>query len=198
MLSYDPPKVSRDAMLRRIVELDETLQDDPLSTEDAVMIVVGGSALLLRNQTDREVTRDIDALWATRSVRMHLEKDDLINFDVAAYSDCLPYNYEDRLEELDLGLVKLHVGTPSLEDLVVMKLYASRGIDDQDLSSTRLLEDLNWDVLDRLVLSEGEARASIGADINYYNLVLIYEDYREKYGPGRPASYEWPYTLRHR
>lgn len=198
MFSYGPPKVSRDAVVRRIVELDETLQSDPLATEDAAMIVVGGSALLLRNQTDREVTRDIDALSATRSVRTHVAQDDIINFDVAAYSDCLPYNYEDRLEELDLGLAKLHVGTPSLEDLVVMKLYASRGVDDQDLTSARLLEDLDWDLLDRLVLSEGEARASIGADINYYNLVLIYEDYRDRYGPSRSASYEWPHTLRHR
>ena len=85
------------------------------------VVIVGGSAFVLMGQTDR-ATHDIDVLSLPNGLG-ELIKQYGMNLDVAAYSDCLPYNYEDRLIALDIGDCYLEYLVPSLEDLVVMKLY---------------------------------------------------------------------------
>lgn len=196
MTIWKPKEITRNEILRRLAELNAELDNLQSHSEELALIVVGGSALLLRGQTDREATKDIDVLDAPKSLFSYLRPDDIINCDARAYGDCIPYNYEDRLEVLDLGFPKLIVGTPSLEDLVVMKLYASRENDDVDLHSERLLKDLDWERLDSLILSPDEARASILADQDYRRLVLTYREYREECGPTAPPAFDWPYSLR--
>ena len=75
----------------------------------------------------------------------------------------------------------ISVLTPSLEDLVVMKLYAWRGKDVDDLTSDGTLSCVDWDLLDYLVTSDNEARASVLSNMMYQTLLYRYQEYADMY-----------------
>lgn len=197
-MAYEPRSLSAERMVQELVEIDDSLAGCATPQDENVIIVVGGAALLLQGETDRAVTRDIDVLLATPAMSHAIATSDVVNMRVRAYGDCIPYNYEDRLRELDLGLANYRVGTPSLEDLVVMKLYGCRDNDLEDLRSEALLSKLDWDRLDDLVLSPDEARGSILSDDDYLALVAGYRDYRAAFGPSSPPAQPWPEAARWR
>lgn len=104
------------------------------------MIVAGGCAMILNGWSSRRYTDDIDVLDYDRDMNDVLREFPQVNGNVNAYSDQIPYNYEDRLREIPIDTSAVSVLTPSLEDLVVMKLYAWRGKDVDDLTSSGTLE----------------------------------------------------------
>ena len=145
------------------------------------VVVVGGSAFMLSDLTKRPATHDIDILEADASVRSILDRYRMINSAVAAHSDELPYNFEDRLVSLLEGCRCVNFCRPSLEDLAVMKLYAWRPNDIADLTSPAVLDSIDWDALRHLVYDEGEARAACLSDRRYEEMCLAFEQYERKY-----------------
>ena len=62
-----------------------------------------------------------------------------------------------------------------------MKLYGWRPNDIADLTSKSFLDRVDWDLLDRLVYGDDEARASALTPRRYEEMVSIYEEYRKEY-----------------
>lgn len=147
------------------------------------VVIVGGSAFMLRDLTARPATHDIDVLSADSSVRAILSRYPNVNGMVGAHADEIPYNFEDRLVRILPNTKTIAYWTPSLEDLVVMKLYAWRPNDVTDLTSPAVIKSLNWELLDHLVFDDDEAKASALVERRYQEMVSIYLHYREAYRP---------------
>lgn len=145
------------------------------------MIVAGSCAMFLNGWSSRRYTDDIDVLDSDRDLNDVLREFPQVNGNVNAYSDQIPYNYEDRLREIPIDTSAVSVLTPSLEDLVVMKLYAWRGKDVDDLTSSGTLECIDWDLLGYLVTSDNEARASVLSNMTYQTLLYRYQEYADMY-----------------
>ena len=109
------------------------------------VVLVGGSAFMLNDVTDRSVTHDIDVFEADRCLREIIARYPEVNGMAVAYCNQMPFNYEDRLIPLDIGARFIRYFTPSLEDLAVMKLYACRPNDIIDLHSQAFVDRLDWD-----------------------------------------------------
>ena len=73
--------------------------------------------------------------------------------------------------------------SPSNEDLAVMKLYSWRDTDEQDLGNEKFLENLDWNLLEKLVREEAPmSRAcDIELDRRYKEMVAAYETYKRLY-----------------
>lgn len=145
------------------------------------MIVAGGCAMILSGWSSRRHTDDIDVLDCDCDLNDVLSDFPQVNGNVNAYGDQIPYNYEDRLREMPIDTNSVSVLTPALEDLAVMKLYAWRGKDVDDLASSGTLECIDWDLLDYLVTSDDEARASVLSDMTYQTLLYRYQEYADMY-----------------
>lgn len=145
------------------------------------VVVVGGAAFMLRDLTRRVATHDIDVLQMDSSVRGILENYPQVNRDVVAYQDHIPYNFEDRLVELDIGASTVKFVTPSTEDLVVMKLYAGRPNDLQDIESVVANNALDWELLEHLVFDEDEAKAATNIERRYREMVDAYRRFKEEW-----------------
>ena len=146
------------------------------------VVIVGGSAFLLHDLTNRPTTHDVDVLSCHEALRGVLANYAAINGSVSAYADQIPYNFEDRLVRLDLPTETVDFLTPSVEDLAVMKLYGWRPNDQQDLESPAMLAAIDWEKLDRLVLDPDEAMASALSPRRYWEMASIYEDYARRHG----------------
>ncbi len=147
-----------------------------------VMIVIGGAAFVLRDLTKRPKTHDVDILHADDALREILASYPAVNSAAVAYADQIPYNFEDRLEILDIGARAITFATPSTEDLVVMKLYAERPNDVADIDDAASQGRLNWDLLATLVLDDDEAKASALAPRRYREMVGAYERFCKRNG----------------
>lgn len=146
------------------------------------VVIVGGSAFLLRDLTNRPTTHDVDVLSCHSALRGVLANYAAVNGAVSAYADQIPYNFEDRLVRLDLPTKTIEFLTPSVEDLAVMKLYGWRPNDQQDLENPAMLAAIDWERLDGLVYGPDEARASALSPRRYQEMASIYEDYARRHG----------------
>ena len=147
------------------------------------LILVGGSVMLMSDLTERNTTKDIDTFGVPFPLIEIVSHYDLINSASLVYEDYLPYNYEDRLVQLDIETEAIIFARPSNEDLAVMKLYSNRTIDQDDLECEAFYNSLDWDLLDHLVYDEDEAIASsLSPDYRYKFMVRTYENYAKKHG----------------
>ena len=140
------------------------------------VVLVGGSAFMLNDVTNRSVTHDIDVFEADRCLREIIARYPEVNGMAVAYCNQMPFNYEDRLIPLDIGARFIRYFTPSLEDLAVMKLYAYRPNDIIDLHSQAFVDRLDWGLLERLIFDEGEALASSPSERSYQEMVCAYKE----------------------
>lgn len=138
---------------------------------------------MLRGLTQRVATRDLDVLNAEDVAKEAMQHYPNMNMASAIWTCTLPFNFEDRIEQVPLKLRVLRVFTPSLEDLVVMKLYAGRAKDMEDISSPAVLGAIEWGTLDRLVNDPDEAPASALNERNWKDLKANYEDYLRRCKP---------------
>lgn len=149
------------------------------------VIVVGASALLLNDLSATQKTKDVDIYEAELSVRECLYRDPDFNSQCQAFCSCLPYNFEDRLVEIELDTMAITYQTPSVEDLAVMKLYRWEDPDKVDLTAEEFLKKLDWQRLDYLVRDPNEAAASRSApperDREFQNLLHNYDEYRRRW-----------------
>lgn len=151
-------------------------------TPKPIVVVVGGAAFLLRDLTSRSVTHDIDVMMADEQVGGIITNYPNVNGGVAAFADQIPYNFEDRFVPLDIGSKAIDFMVPSTEDLVVMKLYAERPNDLQDIDSAVDKGGVDWKLLERLVYDPNEAKASCLAPRRYKEMVDAYERYKKRHG----------------
>lgn len=151
----------------------------PPSPTNPNVVIVGGSAFMLRDMTCRPVTDDIDVFQVDAAVRDIISRYPQVNGAVAAYCDQIPYNFQDRLVPLEIGAKRIKFLTPSLEDLAVMKLYAWRPNDISDLTSTHFLNAVDWGLLHDLVYSDEEAHASALSERRWREMTATYKEYEE-------------------
>ena len=128
------------------------------------VVLVGGSAFMLNDVTNRSVTHDIDVFEADRCLREIIARYPEVNGMAVAYCNQMPFRYF----------------TPSLEDLAVMKLYACRPNDIIDLHSQAFVDRLDWGLLERLIFDEGEALASSPSERSYQEMVCAYSQYKKE------------------
>ena len=67
------------------------------------VVLVGGSAFMLNDVTNRSVTHDIDVFEADRCLREIIARYPEVNGMAVAYCNQMPFNYEDRLIPVDIG-----------------------------------------------------------------------------------------------
>ena len=146
------------------------------------VVVVGGAAFMLRDLTTRRVTHDIDVLQADEAVRAIIANYPQVNEQVRAFSDQIPYNFEDRLVTIPIPSKAIEFLTPCAEDLVVMKLYAQRPNDLQDIDGAASNGSIDWTLLDTLVFGEDEAKASSLIERRYDEMVRAYKDLKARWG----------------
>ena len=143
------------------------------------LVIVGGSALLLKDIISRQ-TRDIDVLNGYSSQLEPIFSKYDINAHVAAFIDNLPYNYEDRLNFIDVGTKTFSIFTLSIEDLVLMKLYSEREKDYLDATHPDVVSSVDFGKLKEIV-SSGEMDNSF--NVYRYKLFLEkFQKYIETYG----------------
>ena len=137
-------RLNKENLKKTLLKIDEEfgLVDNTLKYKPVIMIV-GGSAFILQDLSSRTITHDVDVLKFDASLKSILDKYNIINSQVKTYEDSLPYNYEDRLIILEIGAKNIEFISPSLEDLVVMKIYGSRPNDIQDINSKEVISKID-------------------------------------------------------
>lgn len=156
------------------------------ATNMATVVIVGGSALLLQDLSAKPVTKDVDIYQVESRVREILFSDPDFNSHCAAFTQNLPYDYEDRLVRVlpDTRVIAFY--TPSSEDLAVMKLYRWEDPDKADLCSPEFLKQLDWELLEQLVMDPEKAAASRSAlpekDRELQEMRRHFKEYREGWG----------------
>lgn len=156
---------------QRMIELD-TIAYDLYPGLTFECVIVGGSALLIRNIITRG-TLDVDVLEVSKEVEELFAVYDF-NSRVKAVLDCFPYNYVDRLELVDLDTKSIQYYTPSIEDLIVSKLYAYRDKDIEDLEKIRKSKKYNQILLDKIIK---EARLSAITERRYIEMLNLYNSF---------------------
>lgn len=171
----------REELLERLNRLDE---DADLLFEEGErfrMVIVGGSALILLETISR-ATHDIDALDVSPEILELLERYD-INTRVGTFINNFPYNYDERLIPLPVGGRRIDFFTASLEDIVIAKLCSARDRDVQDIIDERVLQAIDWDILEHLATAEDEAQASALNPFRYRDFKASYDEYVARWKP---------------
>jgi len=155
----------------RMVELDNFVSDlyTGMTFE---CVIVGGGALLLKNIITSG-TLDVDVLEVSKEVEELFAGFDF-NTRVKAVLDCFPYNYEDRLELVELPTKSIRYYTPSIEDLIVSKLYAYREKDIEDLKKIKISNKYNPSLLEEVIK---ESRESAVTERRYLEMVDLYKSF---------------------
>lgn len=177
--------MDKEELVRLLLRLDEEFalcHPDGVGRQRPTVVIAGGSAFMLHDLTRRPVTHDVDVLAAESHVRALMSGYPAMNGRIAVYADHIPYNFEDRLVELDIGARALAFMTPSVEDLVVMKLYAQRPNDMQDIEGAIAQGRVDWALLERLVRDPDEARASALSPARYEEMASAFMRLKEEHG----------------
>lgn len=174
--------MNKDRLVKVLLQVDEEvgLLDLKINYKPVIMIV-GGSSFILQDLSSRNVTHDIDVLRCDQAIKEIIDKYSIINSQVITYEDSLPYNYEDRLIKLEIDAKNVEYISPSLEDLVVMKLYGARPNDLQDINSEEVINNIDWKMMDYLVFDHDEAYSSNFIRQRYYEMVEEYKNFAKEH-----------------
>lgn len=156
MSSFD-----KQGILDRLLQLDDDLLSLYPDKGPFDLVVLGGSAIVLRDLAPGKThTIDIDALQTSAELDRLLARYD-INTHADTFRFQFPSGFEERLVEVSLPTTILRVFTLSNEDLVITKLLAWRAQDEADVID--MLESRNVDVmkLHQIVDDITELRANL-------------------------------------
>lgn len=143
------------------------------------LVLAGGGALLLMGHLSR-VTDDMDALKCSPEVLALMEKYDINNRMAGPYGDHFPYNWEDRLVRLDMGMQAVMCYAASLEDIVASKLCSERSADGFDVRRPEVVAAIDWGLLDTVAK---EMELSQLNPRRYRDFLRNYESFRKECGP---------------
>ena len=166
---------SQERLRDLLLEIDEEVELEVDTEGRYSIVIVGGAAFMLANLTGRNATHDVDVLRADEAIQGVLARHRQLNTQVQVYADRLPKGFEGRLARIPIETAAVDFFRPSAEDLAVMKLYSWRKQDQIDLMSAEMLAKLDFDLLDRLVYDESEAKASSLTSLTYRKMVEVYE-----------------------
>lgn len=178
--------MNKGGIIEKLKRVDEDLffEFGPSPAKKPYVVIVGGGAVMLRGLSDKMASKDIDVFKYEEAAAAYLFSDPDINAQSGAYELNMPYGYEDRLVEVDLGLRSLRVFTPSAEDLAVMKLYRWEEPDKIDLYSPEFVKALDWGLLEKIVYDPDEALGSRVCepryDSEYRRMADNFEEYKRK------------------
>ena len=175
------PSMMRDDLLKRLVALDEEVSLTFPQAERIHMIIVGGGALVLMEYISRS-THDIDVLNVSHQIQEIMEQYDM-NTRVMTYINNFPYNYEDRIQPVNVDGKIIDFYTASLEDIVIAKLYGYRDNDYNDICAPDVLRGIDWELLHKLATSEDEAKASALNEYRYREFLERYNEYERRFRP---------------
>lgn len=170
----------RENVLQRLINIDDEIYHTYGNKYTFKFVIVGGSALILNFNSTR-ATPDIDVLDLNKDIVNIASKYDM-NCRVNAYIFNFPYNYENRLisvEEKKFKVCKFY--TPSLEDLVVSKIAASRNKDIEDLNSKYVLNKLDWKKLIKIVETDKEFEMSNISQNAIAQFMFNYNKYKKEH-----------------
>ena len=172
---------SQERLRELLLEIDEEVELEVGLGKRHSVVIVGGAAFFLADLTNRTATHDVDVLRADEAIQGVLARHRQLNTQVQVYADRLPKGFEGRLARIPIETAAVDFFRPSAEDLAVMKLYSWRKQDQIDLTSPKMLAELDFDLLDHLVHDEDEAKASSLTPLAYRKMVEVYEqEYRPK------------------
>ncbi|MGN0115137.1 MAG: DUF6036 family nucleotidyltransferase [Acutalibacteraceae bacterium] len=167
--------MDRKEIIDRLKDLDRfafsTLNDNKRYS----CVIVGGGALLLLGYSYR-VTMDIDFVYNNFPKEL-IELMDKINMNsnATAYIDCFADGYIDRAKPVtDFEPYKIDFYTLSPEDFVVSKLSSGRSKDIIDIKNQKLVEELDFELLNKLV---EETKLGLINDRLVDELQIRYEQY---------------------
>ena len=165
-------------ILERLERLDEDVELTFDDDTEFKCYIVGGGAFMIMGYSMRS-THDIDVLEAMPKVLQSLFKKYDMNCDVMAYSDNFPLGYEERARQVKLNTYRVKFYTLSLEDLVISKLCTTRHEqDDTDIESEKVVNSINWVVLEQLAQSMSNTMIS---SQNYENFWYNYSKYVRRF-----------------
>ena len=181
MIGYSAEEIRKELMLvDEEVGLEIELGNLPSEAVRFEILLAGGSVFFINNMTPRQASMDIDTMRVDSAIKGIVSRHGLFNNRVLTFEDQLPYCYEDRLQELPLKTKHVRYLSPSNEDLAVMKLYAWRDTDVDDLRNPVFAGRLDWDLLERLVYEEAPLSRAADADKDrrYQEMAATYEHYK--------------------
>ena len=166
-----------DELIKRLKALDDDVAHQAPSVTKARITIVGGGALVMLNSFSR-ITFDIDVMDIFSPELLPIMEKYDINARSNAFCDCVAYNYEDRLVKLDIDTKIIDFYLMSLEDIVIMKLFSDRGKDLQDIRDSKIVNNLDWDLLEQII-SSGEANVYFN-ELRYKHFLEHYEEYKKE------------------
>lgn len=166
--------MNKQELLDKLIALDEEVSMVVPQNERISMTIVGGSALILSGFLNR-ITLDIDLIDIYYPVLFPIMEKYDVNCHSNAFADCIAENYDTRLVKLDFPTKAIDYYTLSLEDLVIMKLFSDREKDLIDIRDPGVINNLNWDLLDKII-SSGEADVSFH-ELRYKHFIQKYQEY---------------------
>lgn len=171
--------MEKNKLLANLIKIDEevSLLFEPTNVKIKI-VITGGGAFLLKGLISRS-TPDIDVLNGYKQIEFILNKYNA-NTRVNAYSDCFAYNYEDRLEKVELKTKMLEYYVLSTEDLIISKLFSFRPKDIEDIKSTMKKGVVNLNKLIQIVDS-GEVKNACLSDRHYDEFMFNYNKFLKEY-----------------
>ncbi|MCL1799424.1 MAG: DUF6036 family nucleotidyltransferase [Eggerthellaceae bacterium] len=151
----------KDGIVRRLSQLDDDLLSLYGPHVRFELVIVGGSALMMRELALQErFTTDIDVLKASSEIEGLLERYDM-NTNVSTFLYKFPENWEQRRVQVPFEGQVLDVYTLSHEDLAITKLLAGRAADKADLDAMRASGKLDMDRLQSILDDAAEVRINL-------------------------------------
>lgn len=165
-------------IIDRLQRLDEDVELTFVDDTEFTCYIVGGGALIIMGYALRS-THDIDILETMPATLKLLFSKYNMNCDVTAYSDNFPLGYENRAKLIDIKTYRVKFYTLSLEDLVISKLCTTRHEqDDTDIENEKIINSINWELLDDLAMS---MRNSMISSQNHENFIYNYNQYTRRF-----------------
>lgn len=166
--------MNKQELISKLIAMDDEISMIFPNEDKINVTIVGGGALILQGYLNR-ITLDIDLVDIYYPILNPIFEKYDVNCRSNAFADCLAENYESRLKHVDIKTKIVDYYTLSLEDLVIMKLFSSRGKDHDDIRVKDVLDNLNWVKLEQII-SSGEVDNSFN-ERRYKEFLSRYSDY---------------------
>ena len=175
-MSYYDPHLTQADIIERLENLDEDIyvfvKANGISVPNKIIVHIAGSTCLTMRNLSTTKTDDIDVYYVSNAIaNIALEKYDM-NTRVSSFN--LTYNYEDRLEKIDLETKIIDYYMLSLEDTVALKLLANRQKDMDNLDKELVVDRIDWTKLKEIAL---EMEYSVFGERMWKEFVHTYNEY---------------------
>jgi len=175
MNTHDEPEMQSADILENLSLLDgDLLAHYGLNRCFEITIVGSGALILLDVVSPNRRTTDIDVLESPPDIQSFFEFYQM-NTMVETFLYEYPEKWRERKQKLAFSGDCLTVSTMSLEDLVILKLFAFRKRDQEDLEDIAKSAKLDWGQLDALIADPAEVRINLESEEAWEAFRTCYE-----------------------